>query len=139
MQFLAARSLCTNFCKARYSIPLATCKHRLRRNLCTAPSWGGNDYFVYDNGKCTEYCTQRKVIYRGYIAYYVTFPGLVTRSEEGSTYGVSHTPSYRPHTTLIKENLKVKSNYVINYVTLFLRAYMGSHKGDFGISAKVQC
>ena len=49
MQFLAARSLCTNFCKARYSIPLATCKHRLRRNLCTAPSWGENDYFVYDN------------------------------------------------------------------------------------------
>jgi len=29
MQFLAARSLCTTFCKARYSIPLATCKHRL--------------------------------------------------------------------------------------------------------------
>jgi len=38
MQFLAARSLCTKFCKARYSIPLAICKHRLRRSLCTGPS-----------------------------------------------------------------------------------------------------
>ena len=29
MQFLAARSRCTNFCSARYSIPFAICRHML--------------------------------------------------------------------------------------------------------------
>ena len=44
MQFLAARSLCTKFCKVRYFIPLATCKQRLRRSFCTAPSCGEYEY-----------------------------------------------------------------------------------------------
>ena len=40
MQFLAARSRCTKFCDDRYSIPFATCQHKLRSSLCTAPIWG---------------------------------------------------------------------------------------------------
>ena len=39
MQFRAARSLCTNFCSARYSMPWATCRPKLMRS-CTVGFWG---------------------------------------------------------------------------------------------------
>ena len=39
MQFLAARSRCTNFCSARYSIPLATCRHMPTSLFVMSDTW----------------------------------------------------------------------------------------------------
>jgi len=39
MQFLAARSLCTIFSFARYSIPLEICKHIPSRCVCASEIW----------------------------------------------------------------------------------------------------
>ena len=39
MQFRAARSRCTNFCSAKYSMPWATCRPKLMRSF-TVGFWG---------------------------------------------------------------------------------------------------
>ena len=59
MQFLAARSRCTNFCSARYSIPFAICRHTVislfaMSDICTNIDWCTNTILLLQQMKCPE-------------------------------------------------------------------------------------